>query len=219
MGSEMSEPQPTDQPFIFHLRPRMFSPGIDAKLIDLRIDQLGVHLTAGELATGRPYPNKGYKVGRRKIGRKAVDGLLLSLSEWPDFEVRMQWAVAAEYVATHNVTYKLLDKDFRGASDDMTLWYAYGPIDPENYGPEAEFKFRNRFPDWAKDIPPVKAQPQMEAFPTMRSYETDKLGHDGRLLERSETFALPTIEPERFLGSEYPRERIHLPTLEMAITL
>ena len=208
------------RPFIYHIRPRIFCPGIDAKLIELRIEGLGLRLKADDLRTGRPYPNKAYKVGCRKMGRKSVDGILLNLSAWPsDFEVQAHWAISAEYVARHKVVYTLLDEEFGAASDDMMLWYAYGRIDhPVKDISEVPLKFQNRFPNWAKDIPPCNAEPLMEVYPRQPS-EHDLFDHKGRLVERSEVFALPTIEPERFLGTEYPRERIHMPTLEMAITL
>jgi uncharacterized protein DUF6012 len=206
------------RPFLYHIRPRIYAPGLYVKLVELRIDALGLHLKGGDLRTGRPYPNKNYDVGHRRIGRKHVDGILLSLSDWPpDFEVQAHWAVAAEYVATHKVIYTLLDEDFGAASDDMTLWYAASaPITRENLDPPLEFQ--NRFPHWAKDIPPVRAEPCMQVFPKQPD-EHDLFDYKGQLVERTEVFPLPTIEPERFLGTKYPRERIALPTLEMAIKL
>jgi hypothetical protein len=107
-----------------------------------------------------------------------------------------------KYVATHKVIYTLLDEDFGAASDDMTLWYAASaPITRENLDPPLEFQ--NRFPQWAKDIPPVRAQPCMQVFPKQPD-EHDLFDYKGQLVERTEVFALPTIEPERFLGTEYP---------------
>jgi hypothetical protein len=206
------------RPFIYHIRPRIFAPGLYVKLVELHIDALGLHLKGIDLRTGRPYPNKNYDVGHRRIGRKHVDGILLSLSSWPpDFEMRAHWAVAAEIVVKHRVTYQLLDKDFAAASDDMTLWFARDwPITPQNLDPPP--RFQNRVPPWAKDIPPVSAEPCMRVFPEQPA-EHDLFDDRGVLVERTEVFALPTIEPERFLGTEYPRERIALPTLEMAIKL
>ena len=77
----------------------------------------------------------------------------------------------------------------------MTLWYAVSaPVTPETLDPPLEFQ--NRFPQWAKDIPPVRAQPYMEVFPEQPD-EHDLFDYKGRLVERTEVFALPTIEPER----------------------
>lgn len=200
------------RPFIYHIRPRIYCPGIDAKLINLRIEGLGIHLKADELATGRPYPNKRYRVGRRRIGRKAVDGLLLSLSEWPpDIHIRAQWAINAEYVATHNIVYKLLDEDFEAASDDMRLWYADGG-DPFGAPP----KFGNRWPRFMKDMLPARAEPCMEVYPR-EPWQGDELDELGRVVERTGIFALPTIEPARFIGLEHSREKIALPPIETAI--
>lgn len=50
-------------PFIYHIRPRIFCPSIDAKLIEFRIDSLGIRLGTEDLRTGRPYPNKAYNLG------------------------------------------------------------------------------------------------------------------------------------------------------------
>jgi hypothetical protein len=219
----------TDEtPFLYHIRPRIYCPGFPAKLIDLRIEGLGVHLKADELRTGRPYPNKNYKVGCRRVGRKAVDGILLSLSERPpDIQVRAAWAINAEYVAKHNVIYTLLDEDFRAASDDMTKWYA-ASVSPKEWPKSEEeirailnepAKFADRCPEWMKNSVPMRAQPLMEVFPTIGLMEHDQRDDMGRITERTQVFALPTIEPERFLGDEYPRERIALPTLDIAIKL
>lgn len=120
---------------------------------------------------------------------------VLKLSAWPrDFEVQAHWAIAAEYVAKHKVVYKLLDIS------------------------EVPLQFQNRFPNWTKGIAPCNAEPRMDVNP-QQPRKHDLFDHNGYLVERNEVFALPTIEPERFLGSEYRRERIHMPTLEMAITL
>jgi Family of unknown function (DUF6012) len=183
------------RPFLYHIRPRFYGPEISAKLVELHVDALGVHLLGKELRTGHPYPNKNYDVGCRRIGRKHIDGFLLSLSDWPpDFEVRAHWAIAEELaVVKHKVRYKLIDKKFAAASDDMTLWYAAG-----NFG--------DRYL-WAKETP------RIEAEPCMRTRTKGKW-----LANKTEMFELPTIEPERILGPDYPRS-FPTPTLDMAIKL
>ena len=65
------------RPFLFHIRPRISS-RFHTRLVELRIDALGLHLKGDDLRTGRPYPNKKYDVGHRRIGRKHVDGILLA---------------------------------------------------------------------------------------------------------------------------------------------
>ena len=125
MAARIERGEVTHAPVPLPHPPPHVSSCFHARLVELRIDALGLHLKGDDLRTGRPYPNKKYDVGHRRIGRKHVDGILLSLSDWPpDFEVQARWAVAAEYMATHKVIYTLLDEDFGAASDDMTLWYA-----------------------------------------------------------------------------------------------
>ena len=203
------------RPFLYHIRPRMFS-CFHTKLVELRIDPLGIRLKGNDLRTGRPYPNKSYDVGHRRIGRKHVDGILLALSDWPpDLEVQASWAIAAEIVLKHRVMYKLLDTDFGAASDDMSLWHAAVEVNddwktadnPLQAWKETPTKFQNRRPEWAKDAVACTAEPCM------------LVSLDEPPADKTEVFALPTIEPERILGPDYPHERIALPTLEMAIKL
>jgi hypothetical protein len=121
---------------LLHLRPRIFSPGMAAELIELRIEPLGLLLRGRtDLVTGRPYRNKGYGVGRRRSGRKAVDGILIKTREWvDDLQCTARWAVNATYVTTHKVFYRVLDEEFDAASDSMMLWHATSaPLVP--YGP------------------------------------------------------------------------------------
>jgi hypothetical protein len=64
---------------LLHIRPKLFSYCDAVELVDLEIKPLGLFLRGGrELATRRPYPNKGYVVGCRRAGsRKALDGILI----------------------------------------------------------------------------------------------------------------------------------------------
>ena len=200
------------RPFLYHIRPRIFSPGVDAVLAELWIDDLGIRLNVEDVRTGRPYPNKRWHVAHRRIGRKHVDGILLAFSDWPpNFDVLAHWAMdGAKYLFTQRTMYMLMDKDFGAASDDHTPW---GPASEETCGCRGTYK--DRWPTWARldnEMPITEVFPQHQPL-------LDVFDEEGRLIDKTEAFALPTIEPERILGPDYPRERIAMPTLDMAITL
>jgi hypothetical protein len=188
---------------LLHIRPRLFSRFKHVSLIDLAITPLGLHLRGDDdLATRRPYRNKYYAVACRKQGHKAIDGILIETAA-PVDEMRYtaRWAVEASAILTHHVHYKLLDHDFDAASDDMTLWYASSPT----LGGRSK-----RWPAWANDVPPVLAEPIMEALPAHtgpRVTSEDVLDERGLIVCRRQTFPMPTIERARILSSQF-NERI-----------
>jgi hypothetical protein len=97
--------------------------------------------------TRHPYPNKGWHVAHRRIGRKHVDGILLAFSATPtNFGVLAHWAMAgAEYLLSRRTMYTLLDHDLGAASDDWLLW---GEASKETCGSPRMFK--DRWPVWAR---------------------------------------------------------------------
>lgn len=94
--------------------------------MDLTVAELALNLIGGgDLTTRRPYPNKHYRVGCRKIGQKAVSGLLIKAEgHVPHYTVTTRWAVGAERIVSHVVRYRVLDDDFDCVTDEMTTWYA-----------------------------------------------------------------------------------------------
>lgn len=192
---------------LLHITPKLFSPFRNVELIDLEIAQLGLRLTtANDLVTRRPYPNKRYAVGCRKLGRKAIDGILIETSATVDeFRYVARWAVEAETVVTHRVDYKVLDHDFDTASDSMMLWYA---CCAELGG------WSDRWPAWAKDAAPIYSAPMMEVVPPVPSRQpsTEDVMDEltGWITNRRQTFAMPTIERERLLNTKV-RERMPSP--------
>lgn len=224
---------------LLHLRPKMYAPGLDAKLLDLRIEPLGLHLRDGtDLATGRPYPNKGYKVARRRMGRKAVDGILIRTPDLiEEFRCSARWAVGAAYVAAHEVTYRVLDREFGAASDSRWLWHGRTRLTREEFYAAAALRqtcsqeevdqawaehakmpvWSSRFPEGTERVPPIKAEPRMDAWPGADKRKDDVLDENGFLLKRTECFSMPTIEPERILdGSD---RDIRLPSIDTALSL
>ncbi|WP_257385926.1 DUF6012 family protein, partial [Xanthomonas phaseoli] len=82
---------------LIHLSPRLFEPqGIPTRceLIDIAIAPFGLLLRNGiEVVARRPYPNKRYQVACRKIGRMAMNGLLIEAAGTVDaFRVVTRWA-------------------------------------------------------------------------------------------------------------------------------
>jgi hypothetical protein len=175
---------------LWHIRPRLFSPFRHVALVDLEFVELGISLTGGaDLATRRPYRNKGYAVGCRKRGHKAVDGILIETARRLDaFRCRARWAVEAERVLIHEVQYSLLDDDFDAASDDTMLWNAWCA----DLG-----GWSDRRPAWwTEDVTPVCAEPVMHAVVSKensRVRETTDEEDFGFVLRRQQSFAMPTI--------------------------
>ncbi|MBY0446769.1 MAG: hypothetical protein K2Q15_16360, partial [Burkholderiales bacterium] len=84
------------------------------------------------------------------------------------------------------------------------LWYAMG----DSLG-----GWRSRWPEMHKEAVPVSAQPRMQFSkdPARVGQIKDHMSN-GRLLERTEVFQVPTIERERLLSHNSVQERI--PSIE-----
>ncbi|EGD08785.1 hypothetical protein XVE_2960, partial [Xanthomonas vesicatoria ATCC 35937] len=109
---------------LIHLSPRLLEPkGIPTRceLVDIAIDPFGLLLRNGvEVVARRPYPNKRYQVACRKIGRMAINGLLIEAAGTVDaFRVVTRWAVEGEILCTHEVNYSLADQDHDAVSEDV----------------------------------------------------------------------------------------------------
>jgi hypothetical protein len=196
---------------LLHIRPRLYCPFRNVALIDLEIEPLGIHLRGGvDLRVGRPYPNKWYSVACRKLGRKAMDGILI---ETPgpvnEFSCRARWAIQAELMVTHSVEYRVIDHDFDAASDSMILWSA---CCAELGG------WSNRRPERRERDVPLVSEPVMEVVAgrvDVRRAAKDVI-RGGWIVERNESFAMPTIERERILQTKL-RERIPGPGMVLQV--
>ena len=52
-----------------------------------------------------------------------IDGILIETPEFIGrFDIKTQWAVEAQLLVTHHVDYRVIDREFLAASDDMMLW-------------------------------------------------------------------------------------------------
>ena len=95
---------------------------------------------------------------------------------------------------THRVLYTVLDHEFDAASDNACLWHGYS----------GEFGgWANRFPAWAKGLAPATIEPMMEVVPRAfgRNGTEDEIDDEGRIIERRQTFGMPTIERARLLDT------------------
>jgi len=186
---------------LLHITPKFFSMTTGATLIDLEISELGLHLKGGiDLDTRKPYPNRAYCIACRKKPRGAFDGILIETDrrlKRSGLHVIARWALPAGDIIMHRVHYKLLDNDFAAASDKSELWHAYHGT-----------PWQNRFPNWTGRLqrrgdqpvrPRRRGQAVMEDAPALgeASFPSKDIIVDGRLVERVETFSMPTIEPER----------------------
>ncbi|MEQ9530603.1 MAG: DUF6012 family protein [Haliea sp.] len=197
---------------LIHLTPKLFinprhidpQHDISCELLDIQCPELGLCLHGGEdVVACRPYPNKGYHVARRKVGRKAVNGLLVQTNEFLSaFTLTTRWNVCGDpdqgnraQVLTHRVHYTVLDDEHEAVSDCMLLWYG------RDWG---DRHWPSRWPADMKG-PPVRWEPRMDLVPGCRRQIPHRDFMDKRRLgplvgfirEREETFAVPTLEPER----------------------
>lgn len=200
----MRFPQPLkadrESEMLVHLTPqiRACSTNEICSLIDVTSEELGFVLEGGkDLTARRPYPNKDYLVACRKVGQRAMNGILIELQEpIREFTVVTRWAVAASHIATHRVRYIVLDDDYDTISENMVLWYGTS---------ESSGGFESRWPKDVEYSTPARTQPRMEVFPRLdRCGEiSDKTDEQGAIIERSEVFRLPTVQRERVMDLKY----------------
>src|SRR5579863_2939821 len=185
---------------LLHITPTFFSMTTAATLVDLEITELGLHLKGGiDLDTRKPYPNRAYCIACRKKPRGAFDGILIETArplKRSGLHVIARWTLSAGDIITHRVHYKLLDSDFDAASDKAELWYAFHGT-----------PWQKRFPGFAQGRPVMEDTPALVRAP---SPSKDTIV-DGRLVERVQTFSMPTIEPERI--TRKTNESIRMPKL------
>lgn len=202
--------------FVLHLVPSAFCPwSIKFELLDISVEPVGLRLTQRDFVVRRPYANKHIHVACRRTGRVAVEGLFIQMvTPVEPITYTARWAVDGEHVARHVVEYGLIDQDFDTASEEMTLWSACG----ESLG-----GWKSRWPEsWRDDrITPVFNRARMEFFRRDMG-QGQMLGgakrHDtfddrGFILERRQTFPMPTIERERLSS---PLAGPRMPSLDHA---
>ncbi len=198
---------------LIHITPRIYIPHLvhACELVSLGIEELGVSLTSGDLATRQPYPNKRLWAACKRVGRRAISGVLFETDDHVNaFTSIARWAVDGEPLVTHTTRYKVLDDTYDCVTDNMILWH--GTLT----GRRGEWE--RRWADWAKDFSPAQAQPRMEivgvgphALPN-ETHREDRVSSSGVIIERTEEFGILTVQRERLLNPYVVR----VPTLDSA---
>lgn len=182
---------------LIHVCPRFFTGDqhVSVQLVDVTIDALGITLGDGEdLVMRQPYPNKRFYVACRKVGRKAIDGLLLDTgtTRVKEFEVVTRWAVFAEAVVTHRVQHVVLDDEYDAVSTNMIFWHATS----KSLG-----NWESRMPTLPDGATPANHMPRMSIMPKDRADRVgnviDVVNTSGMVTARREVFSMPTVQPER----------------------
>ncbi|WP_407732873.1 DUF6012 family protein [Pseudomonas citronellolis] len=125
-----------------------------------------------------------------------------------------RWAINAEIVVTHRVSYTVLDDEFDLVSDNMLLWSSQ----PQRHG-----GWSNRWPEQTPQGTPSTLMPRMDIFMPADGggrrdgHVKDAVIQRGLILERHERHALPRLEADRLLVKRGFAERT--PLLEHAFDL
>ena len=155
---------------LLHITPKLLTAHAfsTAGLASVEIPEFRLKLSGEkELMTRKPFSNKRYYVGCRRSG-KASSGFLLELPHTVDeYTVISEWETVSG-LHTH------------------TVRYVDGAI------------FSDRCPEYVKSLTPVNYAPLMEMHRgTYRGECHDIYGPGGIIMERKQSFRIPTIERER----------------------
>lgn len=207
---------------LIHLTPKYFRRGpgafdVDCQLIDYSIADIGLSLQAHkDLVIRTPFPNKHYLVACRKTGQKAIAGIFIDLNtQVAEFTATTRWLVDGEVEVTHRVHYMLADHDFDATTDNMLYWYGYQ---------SSNEKWEARWPDCHKNAVPVKRMPRMDFLPQNPenpsrdgTFEDTLSAVGDMLIERNETFIIPSIDRIRLTSTRATKDR--LPSIDHAFKL
>lgn len=188
----------------------------------LLIPELHVELRHGEhLATRRPYPNKRYYVGCRRIGQKAENGILIDAGQPIErFTATMRWIWAckgAEVESVQVVRYRVLDTTYDWVSDESLLWHARSDV----VRGEIVEAFESRVPPQLRlGTSGLTINPRMDSLyrpggATSVFAVRQRVLDDGRVIWRDQDMELPTLERGRLRDSHPLRSRV--PPLHYAI--
>lgn len=190
---------------LIHVAPTIFNPysDVNVALVDVNVPEFSLKLVGGiDVVSRKPYPNKSYNVVCRKVGRKAINGILVKVDEnVRDFSVITRWSFNAERIIQHTVNYSVLDNEYECVTDEPSSWHAFG-----------NGKYKNRWP-YENKIP-NKLKPTMTILyqdeDTSRDGDVKDIYEEGWLVYRLENLAVPTVEKERLFGDSAILERMPL---------
>jgi len=186
---------------LIHLTPKIFNPHavLNLELVDVNITQFNLSLVGGvDIVARKPYPNKCFSVVCRKIGRKAINGILVKGDDSVrNFSVDTRWCFNAERIIKHTVNYSILDNEFGFVTDEPTAWYKYG-------------NYKSRWPQEVKT--PSKFKPTMTILHLVQDESREgnvrDTFEDGWLVHRLENIGVPSVEKERLFGDKSMIERM-----------
>ena len=197
---------------LIHVTPRIINKyrDLNVKLIDVEIPEINCLLKEGsDLTVGKPYPNKMYTVIRKKVGRKAINGIFLDIPDTlDDFTVITRWKIDNEHIVSHQVKYEIKDKQHDFSSDDPVLWYATG-----------DGKFESAWT--SDDKTPCNYHPHMTV-----QYKSQDDSREGEvfdeyqgdwLVSRREIYPLPSLPRDRIF-CEYNMHLDRMPQPEDAFS-
>lgn len=195
---------------LIHITPVLYLPGRAVELVDVIVQPLGLHLRGGiELLTGRPYPNKHFAVGCRSTRRKkAYFGILIDAPQAiTRFQYNARWAAGADLLIHHRINYNVSDHDFDLATDFHVLWNSFS---------HERGVWSRRFPADAPDMLDDRLTTTLKVIPQGPVRDTDVLNDEGLIVGRTQDFAIPTVERERYLMVRSERDYERLPPLDSA---
>lgn len=179
---------------LIHLVPKLYlpnAPTVSAEMLELKIVELGMTLRGGlDIDVRRPYPNKSYRVACKRIGQKAMDGILVRAPAFMrQITTEATWLVNGTLTLKHRIERHVLDEDLDATSDKMTLWYS-----------SRQEGFEYRWPSCYAALSPVDAQPRMDLLSSTsrpKHDSIDTVSESGFVVSRTERFEIPTIESAR----------------------
>lgn len=172
-----------------HVVPRLINRLGNVCILDsVSIPEIAFNLSAVELSTGKPWPNKTISVGMRR-SRKAINGILIRTeNKLKSFTTESKWKVENMGIITHHIVTYIEDDEFDMVSQDILL---NGGFD----------SWENRCHKAYQNLPPVHVQPKMETLLRTPSDESDDMWEEypwGNFLRsREERLFLHTIQSAR----------------------
>ncbi|OLF81929.1 hypothetical protein AWH63_10330 [Marinobacter sp. C18] len=176
--------------------------GRHVELIDYRVANHNLTLKAGEeLVTRRPHPNKTYQVACRRIGQKAIDGLLFELPDQTDaVRTVARWSVNAEFVVVHEIEYRIQDRELDAATDNALLWHRTHLSLGD---------WENRCPTHLAMYSPMQLKSCFSLKPEQSPWHTEIASNrHGDVVARRQIVELPTVERGRLCGRWAENERV-----------
>ena len=190
---------------LIHLTPRFYAqPGFafrisECRLISLQVKELGVELKSTELVSRKPFPNKNHWVASRKIGRRAVEGILIDTpAHVHTFTSLARWLVNEEHIVEHEIEYTVLDQKFDSVSDKTMLWWG-----GQMHGIQYESRWPEGLAAQGRAQPFVELFPKKEEPPSLVHPFTDTLTDEGLIKLRQEKLAMPTLQRERITETDW----------------